>query len=385
MNIYYWCPFLSHVATIKAVLNSAISIKKYSKNSINPFIINAVGEWDEYKNDIFKEKIGLINFSNSNNLYKKLPRHSYIKSRISYLIIFFKTILKLYNFLNNLGKRDVFIIHLISSLPLFLILIFNFKCKIILRISGYPKLNLLRKFFWRLCKRKIYYVFCPTEDTKKNLLKEKIFQEESYKVLKDPILDVRNINKLKNEIMDLNFTDKEYIINIGRLTKQKNQKLLIECFIEIAKIYPKLNLVILGEGEMKDMLIKLAKERKIDQKVFFLGHVDNVYKYLKKSKLFILSSKWEDPGFVLIEAAFLRKQIVSSDCPNGPREILSNGKGGYLFKNNQLDDFIKKVNECLKDNETKIFYKKLNSLKNTREYTQFRHFVSLNKFLNQIC
>ena len=55
----------------------------------------------------------------------------------------------------------------------------------------------------------------------KNLLKEKIFQEESYKVLKDPILDVRNINKLKNEIMDLNFTDKEYIINIGRLTKQK--------------------------------------------------------------------------------------------------------------------------------------------------------------------
>ena len=76
---------------------------------------------------------------------------------------------------------------------------------------------------------------------------------------------------------------------------------------------------------MKDMLIKLAKERKIDQK-FFLGHVDNVYKYLKKSKLFILSSKWEDPGFVLIEAAFLRKQIVSSDCPNGPREILSNGK-----------------------------------------------------------
>ena len=114
----------------------------------------------------------------------------------------------------------------------------------------------------------------------KNLLKEKIFQEESYKVLKDPILDVRNINKLKNEIMDLNFTDKEYIINIGRLTKQKNQKLLIEGFNEIAKIYSKLNLVILGEGEMKDMLIKLAKERKIDQKVF-LGHVDNVYKYLK--------------------------------------------------------------------------------------------------------
>ena len=56
MNIYYWCPFLSNVATVKAVLNSAISIKKYSKNTISPHIINVVGEWNQLKDQIIKKK-----------------------------------------------------------------------------------------------------------------------------------------------------------------------------------------------------------------------------------------------------------------------------------------------------------------------------------------
>ena len=50
MNIFYWCPFLSKVATVQAVINSAISLKKYSKNKISPHIINAIGEWDDLQN-----------------------------------------------------------------------------------------------------------------------------------------------------------------------------------------------------------------------------------------------------------------------------------------------------------------------------------------------
>ena len=48
MNFYYWSPFISNVATVKAVINSAISIKKFSQK-INPTIINAIGEWNEYE------------------------------------------------------------------------------------------------------------------------------------------------------------------------------------------------------------------------------------------------------------------------------------------------------------------------------------------------
>ena len=83
MNIYYWCPFLSQVATVQAVLNSAISIKRYSKNTISPYIINAVGEWHQFNEVINEKEIGLVNFIKSKSLYNFLPRYSYLKSRFS--------------------------------------------------------------------------------------------------------------------------------------------------------------------------------------------------------------------------------------------------------------------------------------------------------------
>ena len=69
-----------------------------------------------------------------------------------------------------------------------------------------------------------------------------------------------------------------------------------------------------------------------------MGFSENIFSYMKKADAFILSSLWEDPGFVLIEAAFCNLFIISSDCKNGPKEILLNGKGGILFKK------IKKMN-----------------------------------------
>ena len=62
------------------------------------------------------------------------------------------------------------------------------------------------------------------------------------------------------------------------------------------------------------------------KKIFFINETDNVFNIIKKSKYFVLTSLWEDPGFVLIEAAVMNKIIVSSNCPSGPKEILNNGQ-----------------------------------------------------------
>ena len=136
------------------------------------------------------------------------------------------------------------------------------------------------------------------------------------------------------------FDNKKYIINIGRLTKQKNQKFLIEGFHKILEKEPDLYLLILGIGELEDELKKIIVKLNLQNKVFFEGYCKNVYSYLSKAKCFVLSSEWEDPGFVLVEAAFSRVPIISSDCPNGPNEILENGEGGYLFKSNDQKDFL---------------------------------------------
>ena len=55
-NIYYWCPFIGNIATIKAVINSAYSLAKYSNNQFIPTIINSCGEWDKYNSSLYKKK-----------------------------------------------------------------------------------------------------------------------------------------------------------------------------------------------------------------------------------------------------------------------------------------------------------------------------------------
>ena len=70
-KIYYWSPFFSNIATIKAVLNSSISIKKFSNNIYKPALINVIGEWDDYKKIIEDNKIEVIEFGDGKYMHHK--------------------------------------------------------------------------------------------------------------------------------------------------------------------------------------------------------------------------------------------------------------------------------------------------------------------------
>jgi glycosyltransferase involved in cell wall biosynthesis len=158
---------------------------------------------------------------------------------------------------------------------------------------------------------------------------------------------------------------------------------LIKAFYELQNLYPNYNLCIVGEGEERNILIEDIKKYKLEKKVFLTGYKDNVYDYLKNSKALILSSLWEDPGFVLVEAGFMNKTIISSDCPNSPCELLENGKNGFLFQSNNIDSFIKTFSEMeSSDNET-ILSKKISYKKKIREFTMYNHFKILNKLINE--
>ena len=80
---------------------------------------------------------------------------------------------------------------------------------------------------------------------------------------------------------------------------------------------------------------------------------------MANSKLFILTSLWEDPGFVLIEAAMNNLPILSSNCPHGPKEIIGNDEyGGYLFQSDNLASLSKKLNFFMQDSERNVLKKK---------------------------
>ena len=379
MKIFYWSPFFTNIATIKAVIRSAESLVKFTKEKkYNVSLIDAIGEWDQY-NEIINKKINIIRL-NKIRLIKYLPKNSYMKSRFSYIVIFLWNFFKLKNLINK-EKPDFLIIHLMTSLPIFLTLFFNKNTKIILRISGLPKINLIRYFFWKIFSHKIYKITCPTTSTYNHILEKKLFSREKLEILSDPIIDMKEFKTKKRESLNFNkLENKKYIIGIGRLTRQKNFELLINFFKNISALNPDLNLAIIGEGENKNNLKKLSKNYNLEDRIHFLGFQKNVFKYLLNAECFILTSLWEDPGFVLVEAAVANLPIISSKCPNGPEEILR--ENGYLFRNNDLDDLSKKFKDFLNTSKSEIYKNKVIIKKRIKKFTLLQHFKKLDQIIN---
>jgi len=375
MKVYYWSPHTSHIATIKAVLNSAISLVRYGKNNYDVSIINSNGEWDTFFTDKIKF-VRLVNFIN----IKIFPVQGYLKSRVVNLFIFFNCFFSLKKIIKK-ENPDVLFIHLLTSLPLILLILFNFKTKFILRISGYPRLNFFRKYIWSLASKKLYCITSPTVNTLNYLKSLKIFDEKKLFLLKDPVIKIREIAFLKKEQIDINLdTNVKYLISIGRLTHQKNFSLLISSFYEIKKIFKEYKLIILGDGEKKKKLQLLINNLKLDSDVFLLGYQKNIFKYLSISECLICTSLWEDPGFIIIEAGILNKIIISSNCLSGPKELLDSNNG-YLFNNNSksslVQEFINYKNTSLIDNKNKIYISK----KKFKDYSIYNHFLNIRSLL----
>ena len=269
-----------------------------------------------------------------------------------------------------------------TFIPLILLFFFKYETKFILRISGFPKLNFLRKNLWKLVGKKIFKITTPTRLTSEFLKENEIFDEKKIHYLPDPIINISQINKLlikKNKNKKNN--NKTKIIAIGRLTKQKNFDLLINAFEVISKKYPETKLFILGSGEKKSILEKKIINKFLSKRIFLLGHKNNVFKYLASADIFILSSLWEDPGFVLVEAGYMEKIILSSDCPNGPKELLENGKNGFLFKSGSTEDLIIKFQEMQNMDKDEIYKKKVFFKKKIKEFTLFSHYRILQKIV----
>jgi glycosyltransferase involved in cell wall biosynthesis len=255
------------------------------------------------------------------------------------------------------------------------------KTKLIIRISGFPKLNIFRKIYWKLFGKKVHKVTCPTVATLEKLKLLNIFDPKKLFLLHDPIISPRTIVLKKNEPIDPKYNDKKIIIAIGRLTKQKNFSLLLHSFKLIKKKHPDYHLLILGSGEEENKLKQIIQNLEISNDVDLLGFEENPYKYLNKAECFILSSLWEDPGFVLVEAAYLNIPIIASNCPNGPKEILQNGSGGFLFKNNNQNELIDAFDKFSQVSKTDLKTKKIIAKKYSKKFTKFIHYKKFKKII----
>lgn len=140
------------------------------------------------------------------------------------------------------------------------------------------------------------------------------------------------------------------IVTAGRLEPQKNQKLLIEAFSKISDCYPEYNLIIYGEGNLKEKLIKQTEELDLGNRISFPGNLSDLLLQIRKASLFVLTSNFEGMPNALIEAMAIGLPCISTDCPcGGPRELICNGENGVLFQSENIEELIESMKRILDD------------------------------------
>ena len=193
------------------------------------------------------------------------------------------------------------------------------------------------------------------------------------KTIYNPAFD-NSIFKLSKKKINIK-KNKNIILNVGRLEIQKDQITILKA-VKILKDKINFKLLIMGRGIEKNNLLSYVLKNNLSKEVKIINFQNNPYNLLKKADVFILSSKYEGLPNVLLEAAVLKKFIISTKCPTGPGEILENGKGGIFFKVGDYVDLSKKIKFYINNKKKlnkKIFYsyKKLN---------RFDYINNLNKY-----
>ena len=166
------------------------------------------------------------------------------------------------------------------------------------------------------------------------------------------IIEQGNENIEKMTSYEKELIESDYFLAISRLDAvQKDFETLIEGYLILKNKGIKERLYIIGEGDGRVKIEKMIEEKKLVEDVILLGEKKNPYIWMKNSKLFIHSSRYEGLSMVLLEALMMDKFIVSSNCPTGPTEILTNPKVGELFNVGDANQLAEKVLKILYDKD----------------------------------
>lgn len=136
-------------------------------------------------------------------------------------------------------------------------------------------------------------------------------------------------------------------VTAGRLAPQKDHASLLHAFALHRRQAP-CRLMILGTGPLEGSLRRLAAELSITESVAFIGFAANPLPYMREAAAFLLTSRYEGFGNVLVEAIGCGTPAVAFDCPFGPAEILAQGRYGRLIAPGDIAAFAKALSEPLR-------------------------------------
>ena len=140
-----------------------------------------------------------------------------------------------------------------------------------------------------------------------------------------------NIDSVRQKAKIKKTSPGKYFCHVSRLVAGKDIKTLLDAFDIFYKSNKNVKLYIIGDGDKSDEFKLYAGKLKSNKNITFTGSLTNPYTVMRGAIANILSSEYEGLPTVILESVILGVPCISSDCTNGPREILLNGRGGMLF------------------------------------------------------
>jgi glycosyltransferase involved in cell wall biosynthesis len=317
------------------------------KKIVNLSIISSSVE----KKKLFNKKINFLSLNKNK-----------IKSNKRIVYYIYSSFCLIKYFLKNLEKK-ILVISFQSNILSILICKLFFR-KIIIRLNTAPDKyinNVYKKFFFKCVYKMADLIIVNSKIFKQEL--KKIFNIKSYVIY----------NFVKKIYLHQDKKKKKYlqIVNVGRVTDQKDQITLLKA-IKIVNNYLKCKVNIIGNGHLLNNLKSYAKKNRL-KNINFYGEVNNAYRFIAKADLFILTSKYEGMPNVLIEAIQSKTYVISTNCKTGPRELLLNGRYGSLVP---VGDYHKIAKEIIKYKRKPFqFKKKINLAYNSLDrFDNFKNF-----------
>lgn len=206
--------------------------------------------------------------------------------------------------------------------------------------------------FWKLLKNFSYpkanFLVVQTKEIQEYYTSS--VDEKKLVILPNPISGELS-SKRDNETIKENV-----ILNVGRLTNQKAQDVLIKSFSKIDDKNWKL--LIIGEGQKKKEYQQLIEKLDLKDRAIIKSKTKNIDKYYNSSKIFAFSSIFEGFPNALIEAMHFGIPCISTDCPTGPSELIEDGINGFLIPMNNEEVLTKKINQLISKEDLRLSFGK---------------------------
>jgi glycosyltransferase involved in cell wall biosynthesis len=161
---------------------------------------------------------------------------------------------------------------------------------------------------------------------------------------------IANRNFLNPEVIiekskDAFSSEKPYILFVGRLSEEKYIDKIISSYYSICNKHPH-QLIIVGDGDMRQQLENQVLGLGITNRVLFVGRQDNPYKYMKQAELLVLFSRYEGFPNVILEGMLCETAVISSRFA-GVDEIIADGVNGWIVENGNIEKLAQSIDKLL--------------------------------------